>query len=437
MESHGSAEFAGDAEAAFCGRLWAAVMQVLRLYPVSVGVAITGWGAMIGLSLAPEATCVTGPDSVDECLHSASYLVLSFLLGALLLMVNDAAPDLVMLAFSVLLVLSRVITDSEAWAGCSSTSVLSIGALFVVARALEETRTVETIMSPLLGRPSGNGSALVRMCVPVTVFSAFLNNTPIVAMMIPVCEGWAAEAGLSIKILLMPLSFASMLGGMCTLIGTSTNLVLNAQIEADADAPVQPLGMFSMTIVAAPSVAVGILYLAIASPIVFGPRAAATAAGDEDTKATHDAPTESQSPSTDPCDVELSLEMRASQPSLVRSIDDSESVATVVSNTRFVSCGSTRYLVEALVTPACATLIGKAPDMLGKLVAPSCVAQMLIRSGHVHVLGRHRQRRQHITLEPHDRLLIACLADCAQAMLQVPGKPSTLTLEPQTRTPKP
>ena len=75
--------------------------------------------------------------------------------------------------------------------------------------------------------------------------------------------------------------------------------------------------------------------------------------------------------------------------------------------------------------------------MLGKLVAPSCVAQMLIRAGHVHVLGRHRQRRQHITLEPHDRLLIACLADCAQAMLQVPGKPSTLTLEPQTRTPKP
>ena len=110
--------------------------------------------------------------------------------------------------------------------------MLSIGALFVVARALEETRAVETLLMPLLGRPTGHWSAILRLCPPVMIFSAFLNNTPIVAMMIPLCESWAAEMDLSIKVLLMPLSFASMLGGMCTLIGTSTNLVLNSQIEA-------------------------------------------------------------------------------------------------------------------------------------------------------------------------------------------------------------
>ena len=60
-------------------------------------------------------------------------------------------------------------------------------------------------------------------------------------MLLSVCEGWAARSNLSIKVLLMPLSFASMLGGMCTLIGTSTNLVLNAQIEDDPEAPLPPL----------------------------------------------------------------------------------------------------------------------------------------------------------------------------------------------------
>eukprot|EP00965_Chrysotila_dentata_P215538 6188835-Pleurochrysis_carterae.AAC.2 len=81
--------------------------------------------------------------------------------------------------------------------------------------------------------PSTHATALLRLCVPTTLASAFLNNTPIVAMLIPACEAWATRAGLDVRVLLMPLSFASMLGGMCTLVGTSTNLVLNAQIAAD------------------------------------------------------------------------------------------------------------------------------------------------------------------------------------------------------------
>ena len=95
---------------------------------------------MLGaLSALPDALCVNG----DVCLDSSSYWTVSLLLGALLLMANEAAPDLTMLGFTVLLVLSEVISDAEAWAGFSSTSVLSIGALFVVARALEETRESE------------------------------------------------------------------------------------------------------------------------------------------------------------------------------------------------------------------------------------------------------------------------------------------------------
>ena len=77
----------------------------------------------------------------------------------------------------MLLVLSSTISDAEAWSGFSSTSVLSIGALFVVARALEETRAVERMLLPLLGQPSNHISALFRLCIPVALFSAFLNGT--------------------------------------------------------------------------------------------------------------------------------------------------------------------------------------------------------------------------------------------------------------------
>ena len=69
-----------------------------------------------------------------------------------------------------------------------------------MARALEETRAVERLLLPALGRPRGHRSALLRLCLPVGLFSAFLNNTPIVAMLLPICEGWAARCNLSIKV---------------------------------------------------------------------------------------------------------------------------------------------------------------------------------------------------------------------------------------------
>ena len=190
------------------------LLQALRARPASVLLALVLWTALIVASTL-DAFCVA--DLTDTaaivCLNGKSYWTVALLVGALLLMANDASPDLVMLGFSVLLVLSDVISNGEAWAGFSSTSVLSIGALFIVARALEETRAVEMILLPLLGKPTGHVSALLRLCLPVAVLSAFMNNTPLVAMLLPVCEGWAARCNLSIKVLLIPLSFSSMLGG--------------------------------------------------------------------------------------------------------------------------------------------------------------------------------------------------------------------------------
>lgn len=286
-----------------------------------------------------------------------------------------------MLGFTVLLVLSSTISDAEAWSGFSSTSVLSIGALFVVARALEETRAVERMLLPLLGQPSNHISALFRLCIPVALFSAFLNNTPIVAMLLPVSEKWAVRSNLSIKVLLMPLSFASMLGGMCTLIGTSTNLVLNAQIEADAQAPLSPLSMFSMSIVALPAAAVGMLYLSLVSPLVF--RAKQQQASAPDPKSSTQKP----------------------QPGIQPGLG---------------SRGSPRYTLECQVDPMCELLIGKDPLSFGELVAPSCTVRLLARGDELYPIGAGNDHPD-LLIEPGDLLIIACLASSIEALQNVPG----------------
>jgi len=199
-----------------------------------------------------------------------AWLTLWVTLVSLLLMANDCAPDLVLLGTTTFLLLCKIIGQEEAWEGFSSDSILAIGALFVLARALEETRAAERLLRPFLGNPKNHREALARLCFPCGGMSMVMNNTPIVAMLLTVCENWAARNGLSPHILLMPLSFSSMLGGMCTLIGTSTNLVLNAQIESDPDPPLEPFEMFTMTPVGLPTAAIGITALIFLAPIFLG-----------------------------------------------------------------------------------------------------------------------------------------------------------------------
>jgi len=196
----------------------------------------------------------------------------------------------------VILLLVGVIDDAQAWRGFSSPSILTIATLFVLAAALDRTGAVALLAAPLLGAPTSHSRALLRLCAPTVCLSAFLNNTPIVAMLIGVCIKWADANALNRRVLLMPLSYASILGGACTLVGTSTNLVLNAQvarigpgsrpeiaakgrpvlsqIRADDSPPCAPFGMFAMAPVAVPAAAAGIAFLALAAPRVLGGGAA-------------------------------------------------------------------------------------------------------------------------------------------------------------------
>ncbi|GAB4385093.1 MAG: SLC13 family permease [Phycisphaerales bacterium] len=136
--------------------------------------------------------------------------------------------DTCMLTALTLLMVGGVIDPNEAVHGFSHPAVLMIAALFVVAAGLTETGAITALSKRMLGRPRTLTGALLRLTVPVTALSAFMNNTPIVAMYLPIVDDWARKLRISPSKLFMPLSFAAILGGSCTLIGTSTNLAVNS-----------------------------------------------------------------------------------------------------------------------------------------------------------------------------------------------------------------
>ncbi len=180
----------------------------------------------------------------------AAGLTLAVVVASLWAMMREvASPDLVLLSAVVALMLGGVLTPSEALAGFANPGMLTIAALFVVAAGLRETGAVDLVTLRLLGRPSSLRMALLRLVVPVSLGSAFLNNTTIVATLLPAVHDWARRLGVSPSRLLLPLSYAAILGGLGTLVGTSTNLVVAGMVEELL--PTRPdlhsIGMFEIT----------------------------------------------------------------------------------------------------------------------------------------------------------------------------------------------
>ncbi|MDG2095823.1 MAG: SLC13 family permease [Phycisphaerales bacterium] len=139
---------------------------------------------------------------------------------------NRMQVDTAMLGGLIILMVAGVMDFTQAVSGFASTAVLMIGGLFVIAAGLEETGALSLFSDRLLGRPKTIEQAQMRLLPPIALCSGFINNTPIVAMCIPVVRDWARRQRLSESHLLMPLSFAAILGGKLTLIGTASNVVV-------------------------------------------------------------------------------------------------------------------------------------------------------------------------------------------------------------------
>ncbi len=153
---------------------------------------------------------------------------LTVVAGVLAALASNRWPaDAVMLAAMVAVTLGGIIAPGQALAGFSNPGLVTVAALYVVAAALRDTGAIYWIAHRLLGRPRSDRGSLLRLVLPTGLLSAFLNNTTVVAMMIPAVQEWAKRQQLPASRLLLPLSYATILGGTCTLIGTSTNLVVN------------------------------------------------------------------------------------------------------------------------------------------------------------------------------------------------------------------
>jgi di/tricarboxylate transporter len=178
--------------------------------------------------------------------------------AVVLMATTNVAPYLVLLGAVVLLLVLGILTPATALAGFANEGVVTVGALFVVAAALNETGAFTSLIRHVLGRPDSVRDAQARLVLPVTLGSAFLNNTPVVAMLMPVVTDWARRARLPSSQLLIPLSYAAILGGLCTLIGTSTNLIIHGLL---LDAGMPGLRMFDLTTVGVPCAVFGIVFL--------------------------------------------------------------------------------------------------------------------------------------------------------------------------------
>ena len=174
-----------------------------------------------------------------------------------------AAPDLVLMAALFSLAVVGILTPAETFAGFANPAVATIGALFIVSAALRETGALDLSIGQFLARARGLIPGAARITLPVASLSAFLNNAPIVAMMTPSVIDWAKRNNLSPSRLLVPLSYASILGSITTIIGTSTNLTVAGLIT---DAGMEPMGFFELLPVGLPICAVGLVYLIFVAP---------------------------------------------------------------------------------------------------------------------------------------------------------------------------
>ncbi len=199
-----------------------------------------------------------------------AWFTLAVVAVTLFALVRDLlSPSAAVFGAMVAVLVAGVVTPAEAFAGFANPAPITVAALYVLARAVEKTGALTPVVAATLGENGGSRRSLARLMVPTIGASAFLNNTPIVAMLAPQVAAWAEQRRQSPSLYLMPLSFAAILGGVLTVIGTSTNIVVSGQLEA---AGRDPIGFFEITKLGLPVAVVGAAVVVALAPVVLPAR---------------------------------------------------------------------------------------------------------------------------------------------------------------------
>ena len=220
----------------------------LRLGLISLGISLI-LALMSFLATSPLAT-----------LSWQGWLAIAIAVSVFLLNATSSlSAEIVFLGGAAILFVSGILTEQDVLAGFSNSGMITVAVLYIVVTGLAQTGGLAWIQGQILGLPQGENRALLRLMIPVMAMSGFLNNTPVVGMFIPVVGDWSRKLGISSSKLMIPLSYAAIFGGACTLIGTSTNLVINGLLVSTTDNP--GLKLFDLTWIGLPCAIAGILYL--------------------------------------------------------------------------------------------------------------------------------------------------------------------------------
>ena len=199
-----------------------------------------------------------------------AWLTISVLLGILVgLAFYSHLADVLFLGGLALLGLCGIITPTEALAGFANPAMITVAALYVIAAGMRDTGALDSFARRILRRPKSPRLDMLRLTTPIAALSAFLNNTTIVAMALPPFLDWCRKHQITPSRLLIPLSFATIAGGVCTLIGTSTNLVVHGLL---LESGMRGFGFLEIGVVGLPITIVTIAYLVLLGPILLPER---------------------------------------------------------------------------------------------------------------------------------------------------------------------
>lgn len=216
---------------------------------------------------SPHPTLAAEPVEVSSegpNYHAIISLVVVFTVFFGLIWLRGVPIELLFLSGLATVTLVGVIKPAEAMSGFANSAVLTIAALFAMAAGLRTTGALDWIGGKLLGSATSEQSALRRIAGTIVPVSAFVLNTPLVAMFAPVVVDWCRSRGVSPSRILLPLSYLTILGGVCTLIGTSTTLVCNATLAATPGG--RELEFFDISYVGIPLAILGTVYILFVAP---------------------------------------------------------------------------------------------------------------------------------------------------------------------------
>ena len=191
------------------------------------------------------------------------FVLLGLTVMLIALILDKMRPGIVLLSMVVVFMAAGIITPKQMVAGFSNRGMITVALLFLVSEGVRQSGALSTIVRKLLPEKETTVmKAQLRLLPIVSAFSAFLNNTPVVVIFAPIVKNWAKKIGLSCTKFLIPLSYATILGGLCTLIGTSTNLVVHGMM---IDKGLPGLKMFDLAFIGIPITVIGLAFIILTS----------------------------------------------------------------------------------------------------------------------------------------------------------------------------